>query len=321
MLIDYYPRVVGQIREMKEICKAEQPEFDNISKEIDRLLANMFIATSDEHGIARFEEELGIVPTPEQSLEERRIVIMIRAAKKNLSFKDILNLIQNYSSEIDLIPDYDNDELSVIVGDAVNNVGTIYKTLDGILGLNIYIYFAYEATTFLEMIETPKALDLETTVNWWGNQKDAWYLDGSVKLDGSRLLNAAIWRQNIALELETKAKTAEQFKLEAIENEITTFLEMKETKGGTELETTVNWWLSNPKIWCLNGSVKLDGSKKLDAVLWEQTAAVELETSVKTTETFEDITVTMRRDLWYLDGSAKLDGSKKLDAKEIKEEI
>lgn len=321
MLIDYYPRVVGQIREMKEICKAEQPEFDNINKEVDRLLANMFITTSDEHGIARFEEELGIVPTPEQSIEERRIVVLIRVAKKNLSFKDILNLIQNYSSEIDLAPDYDNDELSVIVGDAVNNVGTIYKTLDGILGLNIYIFFAYEATTFLEMIETPKALDLETTVNWWGNRKDAWYLDGSVKLDGSRLLNAAIWRQNIALELETKAKTAEQFKLEAIENEITTFLEMKETKGETELETTVNWWLSNPKIWCLNGSVKLDGSKKLDAVLWEQTAAVELETSVKTTETFEDITVTMRRDLWYLDGSAKLDGSKKLDAKEIKEEI
>lgn len=321
MLIDYYPRVVGQIREMKEICKAEQPEFDNINKEVDRLLANMFITTSDEHGIARFEEELGIVPTPEQSIEERRIVVLIRVAKKNLSFKDILNLIQNYSSEIDLAPDYDNDELSVIVGDAVNNVGTIYKTLDGILGLNIYIFFAYEATAFLEMIETPKALDLETTVNWWGNRKDAWYLDGSVKLDGSRLLNAAIWRQNIALELETKAKTAEQFKLEAIENEITTFLEMKETKGETELETTVNWWLSNPKIWCLNGSVKLDGSKKLDAVLWEQTAAVELETSVKTTETFEDITVTMRRDLWYLDGSAKLDGSKKLDAKEIKEEI
>lgn len=321
MLIDYYPRVVGQIREMKEICKAEQPEFDNINKEVDRLLANMFITTSDEHGIARFEEELGIVPTPEQSIEERRIVVLIRVAKKNLSFKDILNLIQNYSSEIDLAPDYDNDELSVIVGDAVNNVGTIYKTLDGILGLNIYIYFAYEATAFLEMIETPKALDLETTVNWWGNRKDAWYLDGSVKLDGSRLLNAAIWRQNIALELETKAKTAEQFKLEAIENEITTFLEMKETKGETELETTVNWWLSNPKIWCLNGSVKLDGSKKLDAVLWEQTVAVELETSVKTTETFEDITVTMRRDLWYLDGSAKMDGSKKLDAKEIKEEI
>ncbi len=304
MLIDYYPRVVGQIREIKEICKAEQPEFDNISKEVDRLLANMFITTSDEHGIARFEEELGIVPTPEQSIEERRTVIMIRVAKKNLSFRDILNLIQNYSSEIDLIPDYDNDELSVIVGDAVNNVGIIYKTLDGILGLNIYIFFTYEATAFLEMIETPKALDLETTVNWWKNQKGAWYLDGSVKLDGSRLLNAAIWQQKIALDLETAVKTAEHFKVAAIDNELTTFFKMKEGEHYVDFETTV----------------KLDGSKKLDAVLWVQTAA-DLETAVKATETFKDITVTMQRDLWYLDSSVKLDGSRKLDAKTIKEEI
>ena len=166
-----------------------------------------------------------------------------------------------------------------------------------------------------------RSLDLETTVNWWGNRKDAWYLDGSVKLDGSRLLNAAIWQQEIALELETAAKTAEQFKAEALDNELTTFFHMKESENYVDFETTVNWWLSNPKIWCLNGSVKLDGSKKLDAVLWEQTAAVELETSVKTTETFKDITVTMQRDLWYLDGSVKLDGRKKLDAKKIKEGI
>lgn len=228
MLIDYYPRVVGQIREMKEICKAEQPEFDNINKEVDRLLANMFITTSDEHGIARFEEELGIT-TPGQTIEERRIAVLIRTAKKNLSFKDILNLIHNYSQKIDLAPDYDEDELSVIIGDQVDNTRTIYKTLDDILGLNIYIYLMYEATAFFEMIETSKAVDLETTANWWGN--------------------------------------------------------------------------------------------RLNAVLWEQTTAVDLETSVKTTETFEDIIITMWRDLWYLDGSVKLDGSKKLDAKEIKEEI
>lgn len=225
MLIDYYPRVVGQIREIKEICKAEQPEFDNVNKEADRLLANMFITTSDEHGIARFEEELGIVPTPEQSIEERRTVVTIRVTKKNLSFKDVLELIQNYSREIDLLPDYNNDELSVIVGDAVSNVRTIHKILDEILGLNIYIFFTYEVAAFLEMIETSKAIEMETTINWF------------------------------------------------------------------------------------------------NTVLWVQTAAADLETSVKTTEAFEDITVTIQWDLWYLDGSVTLDGSKKLDAKEIKEEI
>lgn len=246
MLVDYYPRVVGQIREIREICKAEQPEFDNINKEVDRLLANMFITSSDEHGIARFEEELGIVPTSEQSIEERRIVVLIRAAKKNLSFKDILNLIQNCSSEIDLAPDYDKDELCITLGDMVHNSRTIYRILDDILALNIYLYIAYETIDCIEMVETSKQIDLETTIDWW---------------------------------------------------------------------------LSNPRIWCLDGAVKLNGTKKLNAVLWKQTAAISMETSVATVEEFENATVTMQRNLWYLDGSVKLDGSKKLNAKKIKEEI
>ena len=81
MLIDYYPEAVGKIREMKEICNAEQPEIDNINKEIDRLLANRFISKADEHGIARFEKELGIIPAAGQSLEDRRITAMIKAGK------------------------------------------------------------------------------------------------------------------------------------------------------------------------------------------------------------------------------------------------
>lgn len=199
MLLDYYPRVVGQIWEMKEICKAEQPEFDNIGIKIDRLLANMFITTSDEYGIARFEEELGITPTPGQTLEERRIAVLIKVAKKNLSLKDILNLIHNYSDEIDLIPDYDEDELAIDIGDRVDNTLSIYNTLDELLGLNIYIYFVYEITTIFTMLKTAEKIEMETTANWWSNKEGAWYLDGSVKLDGSKLLNSAIWQQDIEL--------------------------------------------------------------------------------------------------------------------------
>ncbi len=247
MLLEYLPQVVGQIKEMGEICNAEQPEFENVRKEIDRILLNMFITTSDEHGIARFEKELGIIPTPGQSIEERRMIALIRTIRKKLSFKDIIILVQKYSgSEIDLVSDYENDELSVIVGDSVKDTRTVYKILDDILGLNIYIYMTHTDTQFLEMTEMSKEI---------------------------------------------------------------------------EMETTADWWLCDPKIWCLNGSVKLDGSKKLDAILWEQLMAGEFGISLKTTETFEDISVTMQRNLWFLDGSVKLDGSKKLDAKEIKEGI
>lgn len=141
MLIDYLPTVVQKIREMKEICIAEQPEFDSINREIDRLLANRFISKADEEGIEQYEKELGIVPMPGQSLEERRIAVLLKTRKKNLSFKNIINLIRNYSETIDLLPDYDKEELNVITS-GTKNIDMIYDTLDEIIALNITIHIS-----------------------------------------------------------------------------------------------------------------------------------------------------------------------------------
>lgn len=141
MLIDYLPIVVQKIQEMKEICVAEQPEFDSINREIDRLLANRFISRADEEGIEQYEKELGIAPIPGQSLEERRIAVLLKTRKKNLSFKSIINLIRNYSDTIDLLPDYDKEELNVITS-GTKNIEMIYDTLDEIIALNISIHFA-----------------------------------------------------------------------------------------------------------------------------------------------------------------------------------
>ena len=43
MLIEYLPPIVSKIREIKEICAAEQPEFDLLEKQVDQILANMFV--------------------------------------------------------------------------------------------------------------------------------------------------------------------------------------------------------------------------------------------------------------------------------------
>lgn len=224
MLIDYYPPVVKRIREIEEICEAEQPEFDTADKETDRLLLNMFITTSDIYGITRMEEELGIVPVPGRSPEERRMMILLRSTKKSLSLRDIRNMIQNYSAEIELLPDYDKDELEVSVGTMVDNLRLVYKMLDEISGLNIYIYFSCAATVLSEIQEPDKMVELETVICGWTNA----------------------------------GKPA---------------------------------------------------------------AEAELETSIKTTEEFQEINVISQKDLWRLNGIVKLDGRRKLDAKEIKEEI
>lgn len=243
MLLDYYPRVVREIREMREICKAEQQEFENLYEQTERLSDNIFIASSDENRIARLEKEMGIVPTPGQDIEERRIAVLFRIAKKNLNFNDIRELIRNYSKEVDLVPDYSGSELSVIVGDGVRNVRDIYKTLDEILALDIYIYPVYETMSLLELPEMEKSIEMETSVNWWV-KKSAWFLDGSVKLDGSRMLNSVAWWQETELDLETSVRAVEEFDGFAV--------------------------IVERNMWFLDGSVKLNGRRLLNAKRTEE---------------------------------------------------
>lgn len=223
MLIDYCPKVVGQIREIKEICKAEQPEFDRIITEMDRLELNRFILSVDEINIVRLEKELGIIPLPGQSLEERRITVLIRSVRKNLSRREIENIIHKHSEEIWLFADYNKDELKVMVGDSVNNIPTIHKNLDEIIALNIFIFFSYETAVKSGIKDGPKAIRLKTKVKWQEcetqhktvklsstiyteeqfndvslcKSKDLCYLDGSLFLDGSRFLDAEIIKEEI----------------------------------------------------------------------------------------------------------------------------
>ena len=107
MLIEYLPPVVGKIREMKEICAAEQPEFDLLAQQVDQILANMFILLANEEGIKRFEEELNITPKTTDTLEDRRLNVLSRASKSKVTTALIMSIISNYSAATELIKDFD----------------------------------------------------------------------------------------------------------------------------------------------------------------------------------------------------------------------
>lgn len=219
MLIDYFPGVVKRIREMPAICQAEQPELDNVGREVDRVLDNMLATTAEEHGIARLEEELGIVPVPGQKLEERRAMVLVRMVKKNLSFREIIGLVQKYSPEVNLVPDYAAEELKVAVGDQVRDTRSVYRMLDELISLNIFIYLSREdimlpllSVALLEEMALETDAEIcndaklfhEPEAGWETSvevaekfediaavrQHNLWHLDGSVMLDGSRILDA-----------------------------------------------------------------------------------------------------------------------------------
>ena len=198
-------------------------------------------------------------------------------------------------------------------GEYVTGISTIYNILDEFLPLQVYIIFAFIFTTTTEFKDAVTDLILETNINWWNV---AWHLDGSVKLDGSKKLDAVAWEQKAALLLLTSQKTKENFNIGETIYILSLKNEMKESQKLAEFESFISWW---NVAWCLDGSVKLDGSRKLDAVIWEQKAETIFETSFKTEESFADTLMEAERNFWCLDGSVKLDGSMKLNAKKITE--
>ena len=139
MLIDYLPPIVKKIRELQEICAAEQPNFDEAEKEIENILCRVFVSRADEKGIMRFEKVYGITPSPEETIEQRRVNILIRNIKRNISLPEVLTILYNYTVNIELDCDYNEDEAIITLKDETTDIAIIYKALDEIAPLNVYI--------------------------------------------------------------------------------------------------------------------------------------------------------------------------------------
>lgn len=139
MLIDYLPPIVKKIRELQEICAAEQPNFDEAEKEIENILCRVFVSQADEKGIMRFEKVYRITPSPEETIEQRRVNILIRNIKRNISLSEVLTILYNYTVNIELDCDYNKDEAIITLKDETTDIAIIYKALDEIAPLNVYI--------------------------------------------------------------------------------------------------------------------------------------------------------------------------------------
>lgn len=77
-LIDYLPPIMQNFKEIKEITNAEQKEVDLIDGEISKVLDNAFIEDCDEYGIKKYEKLVGVTPTAQDTLESRKLRVLIR---------------------------------------------------------------------------------------------------------------------------------------------------------------------------------------------------------------------------------------------------
>ena len=71
-LIDYYPPVIAAIKDMQQIVKGQQPLINGLWDAISFVTENQFIDTATEEGVKQWENELGIVPSSAETLNQRK---------------------------------------------------------------------------------------------------------------------------------------------------------------------------------------------------------------------------------------------------------
>lgn len=99
----------------------------------------MFVLTSDDVGIRRFEKILGIKDIKNQELEARRLYVKAKLNNKKMSLSDIVDLISDNENKAEIVPDINTGDLTTVINATTKSkLETINKTIDEILPMNIF---------------------------------------------------------------------------------------------------------------------------------------------------------------------------------------
>ena len=79
---EYWPSVLQEIEEFKELANAENIEINGLKESITNLIDDQFIETATERGIARRERIFKITPYADDNLETRRFRVLARENDK-----------------------------------------------------------------------------------------------------------------------------------------------------------------------------------------------------------------------------------------------
>lgn len=142
-LLSYWMPVLRQLKEFKEIAKAETPELKYILEQIERTLNNTFIETADEYGIKRFEDMMGIYPEAGASLETRRFNVLVKWNDKvPYTEKELYNRLISICGDdnFSVNPDYKNYFLEIITHLGIEGAfDTISSILQDIIPCNLVL--------------------------------------------------------------------------------------------------------------------------------------------------------------------------------------
>lgn len=150
VIINHYPPVIRQIKEIQQIARAEDLEFEKLKAVTTQVIRNMFVYTADETGVKRFEKVFKITPKASQSLEDRKAYILSMMNRRKMSLSELTAMLSNYSEGIELLNDFSNMEMIVTINTDAGSLETLNNIIDEILPMNIYFEFALQRETTIK---------------------------------------------------------------------------------------------------------------------------------------------------------------------------
>ena len=151
-LLDYLPPFVQRFKEMAAVMNTEQPEFELAWQNAENTLADQFVTTATVIGIERWEKIYNIIPKANDTLEERRFVILSKMNEQPpytlAALKNVLNAL---CGEDGYTLYMNTDEYALTVKLALNNeknyttvVDMLNRILPANIARNISMYNTYE---------------------------------------------------------------------------------------------------------------------------------------------------------------------------------
>ena len=146
LLKNYIAPFFYDVKEIKEIIDSLQEEFNIIGTNAEQSLNNMFILSTDEDGIARYEKITGIIPKGTDTLQDRQFNVLSKFQNKlpytDEYLKNTISLLTNNDFEINI--DNDNYEVTVKIGlSAQKQFDTINQLLKDVIPANMLISLNY----------------------------------------------------------------------------------------------------------------------------------------------------------------------------------
>ena len=147
-LFDHLPTFIQVYREISHIMNTENPEFQLLCDESERIKNNQFIQTCDLTGIARFEKMLKIVPSPDDTLESRISRVLVRwnesvpyTWKVFLRKLDVLCGVGNY----EIITNFNEYKMTIITHlDLYGQLDELHNLIDYLIPANMMVTISNE---------------------------------------------------------------------------------------------------------------------------------------------------------------------------------